>query len=122
MYIVFRADLPEMTRAKGEVQAAHAAASLIYSVLRIDPDLVATYMGEFDSIVSEGQAKICMEVNDGADLIVTADRAFRRGVPFVRIQDAAHTVFDKPTFTCVAFGPCTKTEGNSIARKARMRS
>jgi peptidyl-tRNA hydrolase len=62
LYIVFRADLPEMTRAKGEVQAAHAAASMIYRAFtnRDDPDTAQKmfeYMGDFTDEVTEGQAK-----------------------------------------------------------------
>ena len=121
MYIVFRADLPEMTRAKGEVQAAHAAASLIYKGMENHPSRIKQYMGEFEDHVDQGQAKVCMEVLDSVALYAMTAKLLDRGVPYVLIEDAAHTVFDKPTVTCLAFGPCGKTDGNAITRDARMR-
>lgn len=128
LYIVFRADLPEMTRAKGEVQAAHAVASLLYKELWLTnpvkgevADRWEKYMGDFDALVTEGQIKIAMEVDDQAALTRVYERALLRDVPVVCIQDAGRTVFKEPTVTCLAFGPCTKTDGNAIARGARMR-
>lgn len=122
MYIIFRADLPEMTRAKGEVQAGHAAASLIYrGMSQAYPRLIEDYMGEFDKAVHEGQAKIVMEVADEAALHALAARASDRNVPYVLIQDAAHTIFDKPTVTCIGIGPCTKKDGNNVTRNAGKR-
>jgi len=129
IYIVFRADLPEMTRAKGEVQAAHAAASLIYQCAQHSAgmDVLHDYMSYDEGGLSEtglvhkGQTKINMEVDDLPALKKICERAINRNVDFVMIQDAAHTVFDAPTITCVGIGPCSKTNGNAITRGARMR-
>lgn len=126
IYIVFRGDLPEMTRAKGEVQAAHAAASLIYMGLNTpgtSRERVIEYMEPtiHDRFVKDGQAKIVMEVVDKDALTEVFERALVRDVPVVCIQDAAHTVFAEPTVTCLAFGPCSKTDGNAITRGAWMR-
>lgn len=129
MYIIFRADLPEMTRAKGEVQAAHAAASLIFTGLVNNSryptlsDSIHQYMGVIKyGVVNEGQAKVVMEVDDAASLIKIWRKAEERGVNVVGIEDQAHTVFTEPTFTCVAFGPCSKTDGNALTRDARKRT
>lgn len=123
IYIVFRADLPEMTRAKGEVQAAHAAASLIFTGMEKHPSRITEYMGTIErGCVKSGQAKIVMEVPNALQLVLIWQKAAQRGINVVAIEDQAHTVFTEPTFTCIAFGPCTKTEGNAITRGARMRT
>ena len=129
IYIVFRADLPEMTRAKGEVQAAHAVGSLIYDIAAFNGGvtMLADYMTNGnpfapDGIVTEGQMKVIMEVNGLEDLRAVKQRADKRGVSVIMIQDAAHTIFPEPTVTCLAFGPCSKTDGNAITRGARMRA
>lgn len=127
LYIVFRSDLPEMTRAKGEVQAAHAAASMIFRAFTNpdDPDTAQKmfeYMGDFTDEVTEGQAKVLMEVDDFSGLEAIQKLAKKRGVNSVLIRDAARTVFDQPTYTCIGIGPCSKTDGNAITRKARKRA
>lgn len=129
IYIIFRADLPEMTRAKGEVQAAHAASSLVYQLAQhpAGMDVLHDYMSYDDlkaaetGLVHKGQIKINMEVDDLPALQKICERAINRNVDFVMIQDAGHTVFAGPTITCVAIGPCSKTNGNAITRGARMR-
>lgn len=74
MYIIFRADLPEMTRAKGEIEAAHAAASMIYRGMLEFPSRIKNYMGVVGKFgegwekVTEGQAKVNMEVENEAAL------------------------------------------------------
>jgi peptidyl-tRNA hydrolase len=118
LYIVFRADLPEMTRAKGEVQAAHAAASLIYEIAVMHGGTVrlAEYMaGESrvwapDKVVVQGQPKIVMEVGDDIKLNTLMDYVEKAGLPVIAIRDEGRTCFSQPTFTCLAFGPCTKRQ------------
>ncbi|WP_162233347.1 aminoacyl-tRNA hydrolase [Sphingomonas sp. Leaf33] len=110
--VVYRADLPMMTRAKGEVQFGHAVAGLLHQT---DAALFAAYM-------ADGQPKISMEVGSLNDLLRIQAKAFRRGVTAFLVEDAAHTVFDQPTITCIGLGPMTKTDGNSITRGAKMRS
>lgn len=120
VYIVFR-NLPEMTRAKGEVQAAHAAASLIYCGMKLHPSRIIQYMGEIDNFVHEGQPKIIMEAPDDTTFENVLGKVQERALPHVVVQDAAHTVFTKPTLTCIAFGPCVKTDGNAVTRGCVMR-
>jgi peptidyl-tRNA hydrolase len=122
LYIVFRADLPEMTRGKGEVQAAHAAASIVrYCQLHEEGARLDDWFGP-ETLGQTAQRKVLLEGENKAALDKMVHRAATKGVPFMWIRDAAHTVFTTPTITCVAFGPCTKTEGNAITRGARMRT
>jgi len=112
MIVVIRGDLPQMTRAKGEVQFGHAIAALMH---KAPADLIDRYM-------ADNQPKICMEVDDLSEIERIRAKAESRGVTFEVIKDAAHTVFDEPTITCVGIGPMTKTDGNAITRGARMRA
>jgi peptidyl-tRNA hydrolase len=112
--VVYRADLPEMTRAKGEVQFGHAVAGVLVQTMALNPALVAQYM-------DDNQPKIAMEVADTGALIKIQEKAEKRGVPFFLVTDAAHTIFEIPTLTVLGLGPMTKTDGNNITRGAKMR-
>lgn len=113
--VIFRADLPMLTRAKGEVQSAHAAASVLWETMKIDPELARKYMED------DNQPKIIMEVQTLDELLKIKEKAKKRGVVHALITDAAHTVFDTPTTTCIGIGPVYKTDCNSITRDAKMR-
>lgn len=109
--VVFRSDLPEMTRAKGEVQFGHAVAGVLHEA----------GWAAFTEYVADNQPKICMEADSLDDLRAMQAKAAKRGVPSFMVTDAAHTVFAEPTTTCLGIGPMSKTDGNSITRGARMR-
>ena len=113
--IVFRSDLPEMTRAKGEVQAGHAVASVIYQSMLTNPDIVKQYM-------ETNQTKLCMEVSTLDDLMKIKEKAEKRGVVYSLIKDAAHTCFSEPTITCIGLGPLSRPDGNNVTRDAKMRN
>lgn len=57
--VVYRADLPEMTRAKGEVQFGHAVFTLASDLMETEEgrNLVRRYM-------ADNQPKLSMEVPD----------------------------------------------------------
>jgi peptidyl-tRNA hydrolase len=112
--VVFRSDLPEMTRAKGEVQFGHAVASVMFSAMQVEPSVVEQYM-------SENQIKLNMEVDGLEALLKIQEKATKRGVNHFVVTDAAHTVFEKPTITAIGLGPMSKTDGNALTRDARMR-
>ena len=113
--VVYRADLPEMTRAKGEVQFGHAVASVLFQAMESDPELFRRYM-------TDNQPKIAMEVDSLEDLRKVEARAKARGVPHFLVTDAGHTIFDGETITTIGLGPMTKTDGNNVTRGARMRT
>jgi peptidyl-tRNA hydrolase len=114
MALVFRSDLPEMTRAKSEIQACHAACELTHAVTLSDPKLMGDYL-------SANQPKVNMEVDSLEELLAIAEKAQKRGVNFRMIKDAARTCFAEPTYTCILLGPTTKTNTNALTREARMR-
>lgn len=112
--VVFRRDL-EMPPAKAEVQFGHAVDGCIEHAENAHPDKLERYR-------SENRMKLSMEVEDEAELWRIMTRASERGVPHYLVTDAGHTVFGKPTVTCIGLGPMSKTDGNSLTRKAKMRT
>lgn len=112
--VVFRADLPEMTAPKAEIQFGHAVCGTIAEALKGDPTV-------FDRYMAGNQPKVNMEVDGLDDLRRIMDKCRARGVPCELIEDAAHTVFSEPTYTCIGIGPTSKTNGNAVTRGARMR-
>ena len=114
MAIVFRSDLPEMTRAKSEIQACHAAVQLTFDLTRSDPELMHAYL-------SLNQPKVNMEVASLDGLLAICEKARNRRIPFQLVQDAGRTCFSEPTYTCVLLGPMTKTSCNALTRNATMR-
>ena len=108
--VVFRADL-DIPRGKSEVQCGHVIAMLLYE----QHDACDDYM-------AGSQMKLSMEVPDTAALEKIARRAALRHIPCVKVVDAGRTVFDGPTFTCIAIGPMDKTDCNALTREARMRT
>lgn len=113
--VVYRADLPEMTRAKGEVQFGHAVASVLYHAMQADPELVRRYIKE------DNQPKLSMEVPDLDALMKVRDKAEKRGINYFLVIDAAQTVFTEPTVTAIGLGPLSKTDGNALTRDAKIR-
>jgi peptidyl-tRNA hydrolase len=114
MALIFRADLPEMTRAKSEIQAAHAATDLVYELMQTTPDLMHRYMRTV-------RKKINAEVEGEAALTIIRDKAAKRGVPCKVIEDAGLTIFNGPTVTCLILGPMNKTDSNALTRNTEMR-
>lgn len=112
--VVFRADLPEMTAPKAEIQFGHAVCGALKEAVKDDPSVFGRYM-------DGNQPKVNMEVASLDDLHRIVEKCRARGVPCELIKDAAHTVFAEPTYTCVGIGPTTKTNGNAVTRGARMR-
>lgn len=107
--VIFRADLA-MPSGKAEVQFGHGIAGIVFEY----HDACIHYM-------RWSQTKLSLEVDNEAALEAIIARAKRRGIPWTKVFDAGRTVFDRPTFTCIAVGPMGKTDCNSITRGARMR-
>ena len=112
--VIYRADLPEMTPGKAEIQYGHATASVLYKAMLRDPERVARYM-------AENQVKVSLEVATLDDLLKIEKKANARGVVNELITDAAFTVFKEPTTTCIGLGPMSKTDSNALTRGATKR-
>lgn len=106
---IARADL-DMPRGKAEVQFGHAIAMLI----RTDCDAFREYL-------DGPQTKLSLEVASEHELEKIERRAALRHVRCIRVVDAGRTVFNEPTFTCIALGPMNRTDCNALTRQATMR-
>lgn len=110
MYIVVRGDL-EMPPGKLAAQAGHAAVEAYISA--------GSYLDRYeqrDVWRDNGGAKICVRVKDAAELHDIHHAMIDLGIPAEIIEDAGHTVFDKPTVTCMGVGPLWRREAGRLAK------
>ncbi len=99
MYIILRRDLL-MPQGKACAQAAHAAVRLVKNKNQ-DKILMKRW---FDP--NQGnEAKVTLGCLTWSEFEIIADIAEGQGMCFEIIQDAAYTVFTKPTVTCIGIGP-----------------
>ncbi|MCF6114781.1 aminoacyl-tRNA hydrolase [Mesorhizobium muleiense] len=96
MWLFIRKDLP-MPPGKLAAQAGHG-----FGTGR-DPDLVVEYM-------NRAQGKIAVSVKNEEELLKSVEACKEAGLVAVSVKDAAHTVFDKPTYTVGAVGPCYRKD------------
>jgi PTH2 family peptidyl-tRNA hydrolase len=109
MWVFVRRDLP-MPPGKLAVQAGHGFAQCIYRTMLADPERVAAYM-------AAAQAKVAVAVKSAEELRKAVAACDAAGLVATLIEDAAHTVFDEPTLTVGAVGPCLHEElPKSVAR------
>ena len=64
--------------------------------------------------------KIVLYVKSDEKLVSVFEKAQEAGLPSVLITDAGHTVFDKPTRTCVGIGPVFPDQLKGITDKLRV--
>jgi peptidyl-tRNA hydrolase len=102
MWLFVRDDLP-MPLGKFAAQAGHAYSTCLWFSNQHDPSLVATYM-------ESAQGKIAVSVKNEEELLKCVEACKEAGLVAVSIKDAAHTVFEKPTYTVGAVGPCCRKD------------
>jgi PTH2 family peptidyl-tRNA hydrolase len=98
MWLFIRKDLP-MPPGKLAAQAGHGFGTCLWLSNCRDPNLVAEYM-------NRAQGKIAVGVKNEEELLKSVEACQEAGLVAVSVKDAAHTVFDKPTYTVGAVGPC----------------
>jgi peptidyl-tRNA hydrolase len=111
MWLLIRKDLP-MPPGKLAAQAGHGYGTCLWLSNGRDPDLVALYM-------SRAQVKIAVAVKNEEELLKCVETCKEAGLVAVSVKDAAHTVFNEPTYTVGAVGPCYRKD--LPARVARLR-
>lgn len=111
--IIFRKDI-SIPPGKAEVQAAHAAVSVLYETVTTDKELAKHY-------IENHQTKISLEVDTLEEMMKIYNKAKKRNITACLITDAGRTVFNEPTITCIGVGPMSKTDCNSITRGASLR-
>lgn len=126
--IVFRRDL-KVRKGKVAVQVAHAAMSFISDQIRN-----SVYSVNYDQFIytvklTEEQhewmkglfTKICLVVNDEAELLEIHDKALKAGLTSYLIKDAGLTEFKGvPTLTCIAIGPHESERIDAITKELEM--
>jgi peptidyl-tRNA hydrolase len=102
MWLFVREDLP-MPLGKFAAQAGHGYSTCLWFSNQHDPNLVATYM-------DGAQGKIAVSVKNEEELLKCVEACKEAGLVAVSVKDAAHTVFEKPTYTVGAVGPCYRKD------------
>jgi peptidyl-tRNA hydrolase, PTH2 family len=92
--ILVREDL-KMPKGKMAAQVAHASVEAIF---QSEKKIVSDWR-------SEGMKKVVLKVADLREMNRYKKLANESGVVASIIRDAGHTVFKRPTYTCLAIGP-----------------
>ena len=107
--ILIRKDL-KMRRGKEIAQGSHASMEFLVSQLRqflIDSaDLTVELNDKEKKWISEGMAKVCLQVNSEQQLLDYHNKAKSHGIKSYLIRDSGRTEFKgNPTLTACAIGP-----------------
>jgi PTH2 family peptidyl-tRNA hydrolase len=107
--ILIRKDL-KMRRGKEIAQGSHASMEFLVSQLREhlinDTNLSIELNAKEKRWISEGMAKVCLQVNSEQELLDYHEKAKSQGLKSYLIRDSGRTEFGgNPTFTACAIGP-----------------
>lgn len=102
MWLFIRKDLP-MPSGKLAAQAGHGFGTCLLLTAERDPELSQTYL-------EQAQGKVSVGVKDEDELLKVVEACREEGLVAVVVKDAAHTVFEAPTWTVGAVGPCYRHE------------
>lgn len=113
--IVIRKDL-KVRKGKMIVQGAHASLMAYLSACGNRDSM----MKVFEWLQNDKQTKICVGVETEAELLEIHSQAQKAGLPCSLVLDAAHTEFDKPTYTAVAIGPGNNDSIDAITKELKL--
>jgi len=107
MYLIVRGDLEDVTgglipTGKLMGQAGHGFCTALIQVIERN-GLVARYY-------ADNQPKIVLKVKNLHALLRAETECKEAGLNHFLVTDAGHTIFKEPTQTCLAIGPCYKSE------------
>ena len=112
MRLFMREDLP-MPPGKLAAQAGHGYGTCLWLSNDRDPDLVAKYM-------NGAQGKIAVSVKNEKELLKCVAACKEVGLVAVSVKDAGRTVFDEPTYTVGAVGPCHRKDLPKLVSRLRL--
>lgn len=112
MWCAIRTDLV-IPIGKFGTQAGHAYANTLLEAYKNNPDLVNDYM-------ANSSPKITVRADSEAMLLRIKQEADTAGLFNMLIVDAGRTVFDAPTITACAFGPCYKSQLPPFLKRLRL--
>lgn len=107
--IVVRKDL-NMPAGKLAAQVSHASTGAFLRHFNnlggtLTPKDKESYSNNVHPWLTHEFTKICLKVNSEAELLEVHKKCLEMNIPSSLIKDAGHTVFDKPTLTCLGIGP-----------------
>lgn len=107
--ILIRKDL-KMRRGKEIAQGSHASSEFLLSHMRqdlADSDNITIALAQNEKTwISQGMAKVCLQVNSEQELLDCHEAARRHGLKSYLIRDSGRTEFGgTPTWTACAIGP-----------------
>ena len=98
-------DLMKGNRGKMAAQAGHAYLHSYWDAEKRFPDNAWVYK---DGLTR----KICLVVPTTAELVDLYDK-YKHDYPCTLVKDAAFTVFEEPTITCIGIGPVDQLDINA---------
>lgn len=109
MYLIVRGDI-EMPLGKAMGQAGHAFSTVL---INTDKDLVRKYY-------DDNQTKIVLKCKNLLSLERAHEECLNLNLPCFLVTDAGRTIFPEPTKTCMAIGPCYKTDLPKFIQKMQL--
>ena len=117
MYIVVRRDL-DMPAGKLAAQVGHATCRLVWRFRNyVDGGTGRSYMNLLNDWFAPNignEAKIVLGVDSLEELYSIQKKAHKMLIPTELVEDAAHTIFNEPTITCLGIGPLTQDEAKKF--------
>lgn len=113
MIILVRSDL-KMGKGKTGAQCGHAAVGAYSSLLQSNNKSLLTQWE------SNGQAKICVRVENEQQLLDTIDTAYKLNIHTFIVRDAGHTQVAPDTLTCAAIGPAPESLIDQVTGKLKL--
>ena len=112
-----------MPQGKLAAQVSHASLGALFKCGLKTDDMLHIDLREGDAVeqwLNGSFTKIVLYVKSDEKLVQVFNKAEAAGLPCTLITDAGHTVFDKPTRTCVGIGPIFPDQLIGITDKLRV--
>lgn len=113
IWIAVRQDLPQMTPGKTFTQVGHAVDMVLEQAEAQRPLTLKAYR-------EAARPKITCRLDDLAHMSAVYEQCRKAGLPAAFVVDAGRTIFNEPTATVFAVGPCYRSELPSKARRLQL--
>ena len=112
-----------MPQGKLAAQCSHASLGALFKCGTKDELALHIDLGTNSAVeqwLNGSFTKIVLYVKSDEKLVSVFEKAEEAGLPCALITDAGHTVFDKPTRTCLGIGPVFPDQLKGITDKLRV--
>ncbi len=122
--IIIRKDL-KMPVGKLAAQVSHASTGAFLKHFTntngvLKPNDKDSYRVNVEPWLTGEFTKICLKVDSLEELLEIHAKCIEAKIPVALIKDAAHTVFDQPTLTCLGVGPFRTDIIDNITNKLKL--